>query len=444
MQRKHHLLLYVSFSLALLAAIGTAVYQEQKAAKLSRALEDTYNSAVLETISQLQSMEIKLNKLLVAGTPQTGVQLLSDLSRQAWQVQSNLAILPLSHVAIEPTVKFAGQVGDYTNTLTQQVASGSPLSDTDLNQINQLLASCVLLSGQLQAAQQDMIYQSMKYSTTGSVFYEDAQAQARPLEQLSDKDKGIDYPTLIYDGAFSDARHGGQPQGLPPGDITAQQAIDIAKDFIGADRVQSARESAGMSGAIPAFGVEVAIKDNTLTVEVTKQGGKVIWVMPEHAQFAQTLTLEECINRAAAFLRDKGFGEMASNYFQVYNGLAVINFAGMQDQVTLYPDLVKVQVRMDTGEVVGLEANNFWMNHRARQLPKPTLTEEEARQMVSTKLTIDGAKLCVIPFKDAEKLCYEFSGTFSDAKYLVYIDTETGEELEILKVIDSGTGQLTA
>jgi hypothetical protein len=108
-------------------------------------------------------------------------------------------------------VKFAGQVGDYTNTLTQQVASGSPLSDTDLSQINQLLASCVLLSGQLQAAQQDMIYQSMKYSTTGSVFYEDAQAQARPLEQLSDKDKGIDYPTLIYDGAFSDARHGGQP-----------------------------------------------------------------------------------------------------------------------------------------------------------------------------------------------------------------------------------------
>jgi germination protein YpeB len=303
MQKKHHMILYTFLSLALVAAIGTAVYQGQRAARVSRTLEDVYYSAVLESISQLQSMEVKMNKLLVSGTPQTGVTLLSDLSRQAGEVQNNLTILPLSHSAMEPTVKFASQVGDYTNTLVLKVANGTPLNDTDIQQISQLLANCVLLSGQLQAAQQDMIYQSMKYSTTGSVFYEDAQAQARPLEQLSDTDKGIDYPTLIYDGAFSDARHAGQPQGLPPGDITAQQAIDIAKDFIGADRVQSAKESAGMSGAIPAFGVEVAIKDNTLTVEVTKQGGKVIWVMPEHAQFAQTLTLEECINRAAVFLQ---------------------------------------------------------------------------------------------------------------------------------------------
>jgi hypothetical protein len=109
---------------------------------------------VLETISQLQSMEIKMNKLLVAGTPQTGVQLLSDLSRQAFTVQSNLAILPLSYTALEPTVKFAGQVGDYTDTLVMQVANGAPLSDTDQEQLSNLLTSCVLLAGQLQAAQQ--------------------------------------------------------------------------------------------------------------------------------------------------------------------------------------------------------------------------------------------------------------------------------------------------
>ena len=46
-------------------------------------------------------------------------------------------------------------------------------------------------------------------------------------------------------------------------------------------------------------------------------------------------------------IRDSG--EMEANHYQVYDGLAVINFVAVQDGVLLYPDLVKVQVRMDTG-----------------------------------------------------------------------------------------------
>ncbi len=444
MQKKHHMLLYTFLSLALVAAIGTAVYQGQRAARISRTLEDVYYSAVLESISQLQSMEIKMNKLLVSGTPQTGVDLLSDLSRQAWEVQNNLTVLPLSHEAMEPTVKFAGQVGDYTDTLVLKVANGTPLSDTDLNQLSQLLTNCVLLAGQLQAAQQQMISQSMRYSAEMPMFYQDMQAKARPMEQVGDKDNGIDYPTLIYDGAFSDARHMGAPQGLPQGDITKEQALEIARQFVGAERVTGVSETAAIMGAIPAFGVMVSIPDDTLTVEVTRQGGKVLWMMPEHADFAQTLTVDQCKEKAKAFLTSRGFGEMAESYYQVYNGLAVINYAAVQDGVLLYPDLVKVQVRMDTGDIVGIEANNYWMNHRQRTLEKPKITEEEARDMVSSRLEILQTRLCLIPFRGTEKLCYEFTSAWDNSQYLVYIDALTGEEREILKVIESGTGPLAA
>ncbi len=444
MQKKHHMLLYTFLSLALVAAVGTAVYQGQRAARVSRVLEDVYYSSVLETISQLQSMEIKMNKLLVSGTPQTGVDLLSDMSRQAWEVQKNLTILPLAHVAMEPTVKFAGQVGDYSDSLVLKVAGGAPLNDTDIQQLSQLLTNCVLLSGQLQASQQQMIAQSMQYSSEDPLFYQDTQAQARPMEQVGDKDNGIDYPTLIYDGAFSDARHMGAPQGLPQGEITKEQALQIAKDFVGAERVTGVGESAAIQGAIPAWGVTVTIPDDTITVEVTRQGGKVLWMMPEHAEFDQTLTVDQCKEKAKAFLIARGFGEMAESYYQLYNGLAVINYAAVQDGVLLYPDLVKVQVRMDTGDIVGLEANNYWMNHRQRELEKPKLTQEQARDMVSSRLEILQARLCVIPFRGTEKLCYEFTATWDDSQYLVYIDALTGDEREILKVIESQTGPLAA
>ena len=92
----------------------------------------------------------------------------------------------------------------------------------------------------------------------------------------------------------------------------------------------------------------------------------MLWMVPEHAAFAPALTLEECAEAAQGFLLDRGYGEMEANHYQVYDGLAVINFVAVQDGVLLYPDLVQVQIRMDTGEVVGLEANNYLMNHTRR------------------------------------------------------------------------------
>ncbi|MDR0929154.1 MAG: germination protein YpeB, partial [Oscillospiraceae bacterium] len=117
--------------------------------------------------------------------------------------------------------------------------------------------------------------------------------------------------------------------------------------------------------------------------------------------------------------------------------------------VMLYPDLVKVQVRMDTGAVIGLEANNYWMNHVTRERLHPAITEDAARLAVSSKLTISAAQLCVIPLSDGlgngrtEALCWEFDGQWNGDRYLIYIDAETGEELQVLKVVLGSGGILT-
>ena len=116
----------------------------------------------------------------------------------------------------------------------------------------------------------------------------------------------------------------------------------------------------------------------------------------------------------------------------------------LQDGVLLYPDLVKVQVRMDTGEIVGMEANNYLMNHTVRTGLSPSMTEEQARQRAGKRLKVHHVRLCVIPYRDEERLCYEPAGQRDEQEFRVYLDGNTGEELEILLMVPAGGGMLSA
>ncbi|MBQ8149072.1 MAG: germination protein YpeB, partial [Clostridia bacterium] len=112
--------------------------------------------------------------------------------------------------------------------------------------------------------------------------------------------------------------------------------------------------------------------------------------------------------------------------------------------VLLYPDLVKIQLRMDTGEVVGLEANNYLMNHTRRDNLMPVCSKMQALQQVSPQLGATDALLCLIPHLGEERLCYEVAGEYEDNEYRVYVDALTGEEVEILMMIQDAEGQLSA
>ena len=134
---------------------------------------------------------------------------------------------------------------------------------------------------------------------------------------------------------------------------------------------------------------------------------------------------------------------MRSTYAQYYNGITVINFAAVQDDVILYSDLVKVWVDRQTKQIVGMDARNYWFSHTRRDLPEPQVTEQEAREMISSNLTVKSVELALIPITpETEKLCYEFKGTFSEDSYIVYINVLTGDEEQIYRIIDSDQGQL--
>lgn len=445
MQTKHHIILYTFLSLALIVAVFLGFDYGLKAEEAAQVLEDSYVQRVLETQEHLQAIGVKLGKAPVASDARTQVELLTGISRQADGVVTELSALPLSHVAMSETVKFCNQLSEYSMNKALSVASGATLTAGDMEQLRALESQCTLLLGQFVTARDTMLRESLRLAGGKNVFYEEAQLSARPLEQVADTDNGMDYPSMIYDGAFSDARHYGEPKALGNARIDATQAVEIAREYIGPERVKEAVQGTETAGTLASFGVTLTLSDDTvLNAEVTKQGGKLLWIVPEHAEFAASATLEECMEAAKQFLLSRGYGEMEANHYQVYDGLAVINFVAVQEGVLLYPDLVKVQVRMDTGEVVGLEANNYLMNHEQRSELLPALSKDQALARVSDRIGASDARLCVIPYRDTERLCYEIPGAYDNHEYRVYIDAVTGEEVEILMIVNTTDGVMSA
>lgn len=445
MRLKHHILLYTFLSVAVLLSIYLALDYGIRAQRSAQALEDAYAQRVLETQEHLQAIGLKLGKAPVAADARTQVELLAGISRQADSVVSGLSALPLSHIAMSDTLKFCNQLSEYAMVLALSVAAGQPLTEQETAELVSLESQCALLTGQFATARETMVAESLRLTARPGVFYAEAQAARRPLEQVADPDNGMDYPSMIYDGAFSDARHYGSPKALGEGRIDQRQAMEAARAFVGEERVRSVEAAPDSGGALASYGVKLTLNDGVvLNAEVTRQGGKMLWMVPEHAAFEPGWTLEECAEAAWDFLLDRGYGEMEANHYQVYDGLAVINFVAVQDGVLLYPDLVKVQVRMDTGEVVGLEANNYLMNHTERTGLSPALSGEQALEKASSRLEAGQARLCVIPYREGERLCYEVPGRYEGREYRVYIDAITGEEAEVLMMVDSVGGRMAA
>ena len=387
-----------------------------------------------DVVGAMADIEVNLQKLLIASGASQSVSLLGETALLAQHVETGLSRLPLSVETAADAMKFAGQMGDYVMTLAAQVSGGEMISTGDETQIEGLLSACQGLNAHLVQVGERLYSEPMEeaelYGGAGSSWHENAIAGEGDIE----------YPSLIYDGPFSDGRTNGPPKGLTGGRVTREQARAQAARFAGVplERVHDAADSGGQ---FEAFGFAAETDNGSVSVQVTGQGGHLLWMMPEQAEYEERISQERCLDAAAQWLEEMGFGQMERCFVQQYDGMVVANFAAVQDQVLLYPDQVKVQVNMETGTVVGAECSQYWMNHTQREGLAPKITRQEAQQALSSRLEVKGARLCVIPTDAGEALCWEFDGAFADAQYYAYVDAETGEAREILRVTQTPDGE---
>ena len=135
---------------------------------------------------------------------------------------------------------------------------------------------------------------------------------------------------------------------------------------------------------------------------------------------------------------------MEETYFQTQENIITINYVYKQGEILVYPDLIKVKIALDNGEILGVEANGYLNSHTERTDITPTITTEEAKSTLNKNLDIQSQKLTIIPTEwKTELLCYEFKGKIDETEFLVYINAKNGREENILVIIETPGGILT-
>ena len=431
--------------------IGLGVFVYKKETQYRQASENSYNMAFFELVDYVQNVETYLAKSLISTTPEHGAETLTHIWREADLAGSYLAQLPIENQELANTAKFLNQVSDYSYTLSRKNIYNEPLTQEDLDNLTSLHDYSVELKNTLVQLSADMNDGRISW---GELTKKGRVAFAQEVSNISqDSFSGLEenfheYAGLIYDGAFSEHLTSPDRKGLTGDDIDEQKAREIATTFFGQDRIEEI-SSNGLSenGNIPSYDFYIKIKnekDHTASISISKKGGHVVFLNQNRDIEAEAISNEQADEIAKKFLNEKGFPNMKETYYLKQQGILTINYAYEQNGVTMYPDLIKVKVALDNGEILGVETTGYLNSHEERTLPKVKITQEEATKTINKNLEISATSLAVIPTEfRTELLCWEFKGKVDNTEFLVYINAETGREEDILVIQNTPEGTLT-
>lgn len=439
--------------LLIVGIIATSVWgynEYEKNMAYSIYLENQFQRMFYDTMVDVENIQVNLSKTLVTGTPRQNVMLFTDIMHLSYDAQEKLSQLPIDQSNVSKTEKFLSQVGDLSMALARKNLEGKPLNEEEMGTLEELHNYSNFLSQQLISLQNDMTDNGVKIDELrrkANKKLNKTNENMMTTSFLNVEEKMQQYPELIYDGPFSEHIKRGKHH-LTGGKITKDEVQEIGEEFLG-NHVKYEGHIMGEINdhRIPVYLLELKpIEGNEkepITMAITKTGGKVMWMLDTNPIKEMRLSEKQGINVAKDFLKRKGYENMTPTYSVKYDGQMVINFAYLQEDVVVYPDLMKVKVSLDKGDIVGFEAEGYLMNHRKRDFSSPQISVEEAREKISMNAKVSEFRLAIIPTEGGiEVLCYEFKAQYKQDTFLIYVNAETGEEQKILQVLIKDEGVL--
>ncbi|MFW6271187.1 MAG: germination protein YpeB [Bacillota bacterium] len=438
--------------LGILGYWGYEQYRQKQ--QLETYLGNKYQESFYEMVENVEQIQVLLGKAVISVSPRKNIVNLNDIWNQSMKAHSELTRMPLSEDVIFRTAKFLSQTGDYSHVMAKKNAEGKTLSEEDYEQLIELREQAAQLSTALNDLEGKILQGKISWTEVAQNSRDRIKDEGTELSNIGEQFENIRedlnrYPTLIYDGPFSDHISEREPRAIEGSEISRSEARKKALnaiDISGETEDLSVIETGKTRGRIPGYSFQIKNEDNNqYTVDISEEGGFLVNIIGSRSVNEKNMELKEAAEKARDYLSVHGYTDMYPTYGEIKDNIAYLSMAYRKDDIINYPDIIDVQVALDNGEVIGIEALSYLVSHKDRKREKPELDMDEVRGIIGEKMNnIDEIRLAIIPKESKEEvLTYEVRGKVGEEIYLIYINADTGVEEKILQLIQNQDGTFT-
>lgn len=453
-------------AVALVAALAWGFTQYQARRNWEIRAENQYNRSFSELSTHVGELENQLAEVLASNSRVNLIKSFSDIWRQAYLAQEDLGQLPLTAVELKRTKEFLAKVGSFAfntvSVLNKETAipastgngrSRQYLSDQDWQTLNTLHRQARYLAEQLVDLQESMLESGEKWlgvdRLSASALAADVTDRletnkiTKSFMMLEDGFQRLPEPEM--EGNLLDFRP--VPKGITGAEIYQEQGRDLASSYVNKEEPRYEVTYEGkVDGDYPLYVYQLNKKgDKGRAAEsgrlaLTAKGGHLAWLLKERPVTENKLSLDEAKEAARQFLASRNYANMQPVAAEEYRNVAVVSLCSTQGGTIIYPEMIKVQVALDDGEIMGVEAMSYLTFHNPRRaLAAPSLDENEIRARLNKHLKIEAIQKAVILNDQYEEvLTYECTGRIGENRYRVYLNAATGEEERIQRIDEQG------
>lgn len=365
-------------------------------------VENDYNKAMYQAVGYIKNVETELAKLQITNTDKITITTLSSIWKQSNLAKENLETMPVEQNTFANTSKYLSQLSDYSYSLMKKTIETKKLTDEDYNNIKVMQEECTKLSRVMSDVYQDLNDGRIKWDElkkVGNKKLAELDISSSVANIASIEKSFQEYEGLIYDGAFSDHLLDSNPSYLSDNQVSKEVAKEYIYTLFGDEDIEYINEKEDTDGKIELYNFDVKLKSSSMVrnISITKNDCKLYLMMSDRKVENENIVMNEAKKAGKEFLKKLGIEDVKDTYYLKIENMAIINYAGTQDGVILYPDLIKVKVALDTGEICSVEAQGYIFNHEIRENLIPKISMQEAKAVLNKNLEIMSEGLAMIP-----------------------------------------------
>lgn len=394
-------------------------------------LENVYQKNYYELVDNVNNTDNDMSKLLNASSSSYQKKLLMEIANSSKNMQNNISYLPVNGENVLESVRFVNQLSGYTATLEDKVSKGESLTADELATLSELHDTLISMKQNLNRMSMNM---RNGYSILDASNQMNGELNNFSVDFSQIKSNETDYPTMIYDGPFSDSVVNQKITGLSGSTISKDDAVkEIDEVFKNISNISYEGET---NGRFETYNYKIKTTDEqNLYIQVTKTGGHILTVSGQNESDMKNIDMATGEKVALEFANRNGVKNAEVVWSEELDNQAYFNIATVKDGVIIYPELVKVKVDMEHGNVIGYDAITYWTNLEANRDIKKA---GNITVKIPDGFTVKSKRLCLAPLEyNREVLCYEYQCEKEGITYYFYFNAQTGVEENILKVVQT-------